>query len=154
MDTVRWTRRGAAPGRDACSRPDPWIDLGADERRLKRISFAKSDWISVVGLVVVATLFIRWRGNLSLSPWEDAAMLLRYSENLAAGHGIVWNVGEPPVDGATDFLFMLLVAFARRLGAELIQACHVVGLAFHLVTIPVAYWAVRCIARGPVPWLS
>ena len=32
-------------------------------------------------------------------------MLLRYAEHLAAGHGIVWNLGDPPVDGATDFLY-------------------------------------------------
>ncbi len=76
-------------------------------------------------------------------------MLLRYSENLAGGHGIVWNIGERPVDGATDFLFMLLVALVRRLGVALMPACHTVGLAFHLATIPIVYWAVRCVARGP-----
>jgi len=47
--------------------------------------------------------------DFAAQPEEDAAILMRYAQHLAAGHGIVWNVGEPPVDGATDFLFMLLL---------------------------------------------
>ena len=76
-------------------------------------------------------------------------MLLRYSENLATGHGIVWNVGERPEDGATDFLFMLQVALVRRLGLGVVPACRVVGAVFHLLTIPLVYWAVRGVARAP-----
>ena len=42
---------------------------------------------------------------------EDAAILFRYSENVANGFGIVWNSGDPPSvsDGNTDlgFLFIL-----------------------------------------------
>ena len=43
-------------------------------------------------------------------PFEDAAMLMRYSQHLADGQGIVWNAGEKPLDGATDFLFMCTTA--------------------------------------------
>lgn len=78
-------------------------------------------------------------------------MLLRYSENLATGHGIVWNVGERPEDGATDFLFMLQVAVVRSVGVKLVPACRLVGLAFHLATIPIVYWAIRQVARAPRP---
>src|SRR4029450_3875396 len=49
-------------------------------------------------------------------PEEDAAMLMRYSRHLAAGQGIVWNVGEKPVDGATDFLFMVALGGVHGLG--------------------------------------
>ena len=44
--------------------------------------------------------------DFTIPPFEDAAMLMRYAQNFAGGHGIVWNIGEHPVDGATDFLFM------------------------------------------------
>jgi len=40
-------------------------------------------------------------------PHEDAYILFRYAENLAAGHGIVFNVGGPRAEGATDFLHLL-----------------------------------------------
>jgi len=43
-------------------------------------------------------------------------MLLRYARHLGHGQGIVWNVGEKPVDGATDFLYLLAVAGVTRAG--------------------------------------
>ena len=38
---------------------------------------------------------------------DDAFITFRYSANLAAGHGPVWNVGEDPVEGFTNFLWMV-----------------------------------------------
>jgi hypothetical protein len=38
---------------------------------------------------------------------DDAFITFRYSANLAAGHGPVWNPGENPVEGFTNFLWML-----------------------------------------------
>ncbi len=66
-------------------------------------------------------------------------MLLRYSRNLAHGYGIVWNVGEGPVDGATDFLFMVLVAAAHRLGASLEGAAQGIGLFAHAAATLLIY---------------
>lgn len=43
---------------------------------------------------------------------EDAMISMRYAKHLANGYGLVWNVGEPPVQGFTNFgwtLFMALV---------------------------------------------
>ena len=50
-------------------------------------------------------------------PFEDAAMVMRYANHLAQGAGIVWNVGDAPLDGATDFLFLLILGALRWLGA-------------------------------------
>jgi arabinofuranosyltransferase len=38
---------------------------------------------------------------------DDAYITFRYSDNFAAGDGPVWNVGEDPVEGFTNFLWML-----------------------------------------------
>jgi arabinofuranosyltransferase len=54
--------------------------------------------------------------QLGVSPWEDTAMVMRYADHLSAGHGLVWNIGEAPVDGATDFLFTVVVAGLRMAG--------------------------------------
>ncbi len=101
--------------------------------------------LAFVGWYVHA--FVDWSGR----PEEDAAMLLRYSGNLAAGHGIVWNIGERPIDGATDFLFMVLVAGLRRLGLPLEAAARDLGLAAHAATVLLVYFAARRLycARGP-----
>ncbi|MFT6399365.1 MAG: hypothetical protein ACJAYU_004130, partial [Bradymonadia bacterium] len=48
---------------------------------------------TILGLLGLVLGVFYNRGAL---PSEDAAMLMRYSEHLAAGHGIVWNPGEAP----------------------------------------------------------
>jgi arabinofuranosyltransferase len=68
---------------------------------------------------------------------------MRYAENLANGHGIVWNVGEPPVDGATDFLFMTSAAALIRLGVPTGRAVRLLGLSAHLITVLLVYWINR-----------
>jgi arabinofuranosyltransferase len=94
-------------------------------------------------------------------PEEDAAMLLRYSRHLSSGRGIVWNIGEPPVDGATDFLFMLLVALLHRSGLSLESAAQGIGLAAHGATVALVYAGARrlhgaspALALVPATWLA
>src|SRR4051812_27342448 len=84
------------------------------QRRLDRF-----DLLWIASLVLLTTLYSIKYFNFSGHPQEDAAMLMRYSEHLAQGYGIVWNVGEKPVDGATDFLFMVLLAVFHIAGASL-----------------------------------
>ncbi|HMI91425.1 MAG TPA: hypothetical protein VK509_08685 [Polyangiales bacterium] len=47
---------------------------------------------------------------------DDALITLRYARHLAAGHGIVWNVGQDPVEGFTNFSHVLFGALAIKLG--------------------------------------
>ena len=80
-------------------------------------------------------------------------MLMRYAQHLAAGHGIVWNIGQPPVDGATDFLFMVLVAAIHALGASLEGAVRGLCLGAHVLTVLVVYLAIRA-AHGAPRWMG
>ncbi|KAA0097946.1 hypothetical protein CIW49_14780 [Mycolicibacterium sp. P1-18] len=65
------------------------------------------------------------------APFEDAAMLFRYADNLADGWGIVWNAGQAPgaTDGATDLGFVLLLAPLTLLGLSTAAAAVLVNLA-------------------------
>lgn len=74
---------------------------------------------------------------------EDAAMIMRYAEHLSMGEGIVWNVGEKPVDGATDFLYLLLVAGLRTLGLSIETAVRLMGVSAHLLLVALVYIANR-----------
>ncbi|MCP4203972.1 MAG: hypothetical protein GY769_18800 [bacterium] len=47
---------------------------------------------------------------------DDAYITLRYARHLAEGQGISWNPGEPPVEGYSNFLFVLLGAGLMRVG--------------------------------------
>ncbi len=72
--------------------------------------------LTIVALVVACWLLFLLSGGRKSEPAEDAAMLMRYAENVAHGLGVVWNPGEHPLDGATDLLFMLLTAGLVRIG--------------------------------------
>lgn len=66
---------------------------------------------------------------------DDAFISMRYARNLADGHGLVWNVGEAPVEGYTNFLWVLLLALGHvvrlpdpLLPGKLIAALCAVGI--------------------------
>ncbi|NOT02676.1 MAG: hypothetical protein HOP29_18880 [Phycisphaerales bacterium] len=49
---------------------------------------------------------------------EDTFIIARYATHVANGDGYVWNIGEPPSDGVTELLPMLLAAGLIRLGLD------------------------------------
>ncbi|HEY0785935.1 MAG TPA: hypothetical protein VGD62_08680, partial [Acidobacteriaceae bacterium] len=71
-------------------------------------------------------------------------MLLRYAQHLVEGHGITWNVGERPVEGATDFLFLVVLAGWIK-GSHLspIVAGRVMLAAMHVASVAWLYVASR-----------
>lgn len=59
-------------------------------------------------------LFFVWRFQFLC---DDAYISFRYAYNLAAGNGLVYNPGvAPPVEGYTEFLWVLALAAGQRLG--------------------------------------
>ncbi|HEY7508633.1 MAG TPA: hypothetical protein VIG50_00185 [Vicinamibacteria bacterium] len=109
----------------------------------------RADLAAAAALVALAAGYAALFLDFSRHPEEDAAMLLRYSRHLAQGHGVVWNVGEPPVDGATDLLFMAVVAAVHRAGLGLEAAARGVGLLAHAATVLVVYFAARRLFAAP-----
>jgi hypothetical protein len=123
----------------------------AEPRPGARGSLNLLDAAAVIALLGLLVAYSATQVDFAAYPEEDAAMLLRYSRHLADGHGIVWNPGETPVDGATDFLFMVLVAALHRAGVGLEDAARAVGLASHASTALVVFLAARRLfgARWP-----
>jgi hypothetical protein len=132
----------------------------------KAVSRGHTWWLTGgIGVLVAVVGFFVFTGNPV--PAEDAAILFRYSENLAAGFGIVYNPGGVHVDGATDMLFMITLAALRALGLSVAAAAALVnatslGLISALVFLAwrswgglSARWAIAPVALlliGPV-WL-
>ena len=68
-------------------------------------------------LGMVAILLLGWLYSASqLYPAEDASILFRYSENLAQTGQISYNFQGEKAEGATDFLWMILIAGGVKLG--------------------------------------
>ncbi len=58
---------------------------------------------------------------------DDMYISLRYAKNWASGFGLVWNIGELPVEGYSNFLFVLLGRFALTLGVDPVVVLKSVG---------------------------
>lgn len=130
-----WVRADPAP--PDSPRPSP--------RNRPPLSWA--DGLSLALLTGVTSLIVWARRGLSGQLAEDAAMLLRYSQHVAAGHGIVWNVGQAPVDGATDFLTMLMVAALHVCGVGLAPAIRVLDLVATAGSVGLVYLVARRVHR-------
>ena len=109
--------------------------------------------LTLCGIVVVYAVNAV---DFSVPPFEDAAMLMRYSKHLSEGYGIVWNIGENPVDGATDFLFMVSVAGLSYLGLSLETGVRALGFISHLFTVILVYYGSRDLFKSQkfFSWLS
>ncbi len=79
---------------------------------------AVRSWLPLVGLLVAVLILAAH--SASLQPWtlDDAYITFRYAENLAQGHGPVYNPGER-VEGYTTPLWMALVSIGQVLGVAL-----------------------------------
>ena len=101
------------------------------------------DIVAVATLVALTGVFAARLVNFGIPPFEDAAMLMRYAEHLARGWGVVWNLGEAPLDGATDFLFMVVVAAVTRVGVTVETAVRIVTVVSHFATVCLIYVGMR-----------
>ncbi len=101
------------------------------------------DWWASALLLAAIALYAAVRVDFNVPPYEDAAMLMRYADHWAHGYGIVWNVGQPPVDGATDFLFMGAVAALVKVGFAVGRSVRILGLGAHVLTVLLVYWVNR-----------
>ncbi|MBX9689145.1 MAG: glycosyltransferase family 39 protein [Candidatus Obscuribacterales bacterium] len=89
--------------------------------------------LSVLALLIHLALFI----NVNL---DDAYITYRYSEHLANGFGPVWNTAERPVEGYSNFLWMLLNAGAIKVGIDPLIASKTIGCisAFAICFLPLS----------------
>ena len=54
-------------------------------------------------------------GRRYFTLFDDAMVSMRYGRSLTEGHGLVWNAGQPPVEGYTNFLWTLWMAALHML---------------------------------------
>lgn len=95
----------------------------------------KRDSILILSLASVGVLWLYLRGAFAALPFEDAAILMRYVDHLAQGEGMVWNRGEAPIDGATDFLFVLCAAGLQFLGLSTESAVQALNTGSFIATV-------------------
>src|SRR5689334_15439491 len=92
-------------------------------------------------------------------PVDDAYIFCRYAQNFAAGHGLVFNLGER-VEGVTSLLWTLLIAGGVALGIDAVTFGHWLGVASGALLLVLTYRYAAFELAGPerfvaaiAPWL-
>jgi hypothetical protein len=83
------------------------------------MKFLRQNWLIITimllyavyaGIYIYHTSFIS-DGTRYFVLFDDAMISMRYAKNLAEGYGLVWNPGESPVEGYTNPLWVVFMAF-------------------------------------------
>jgi hypothetical protein len=106
---------------------------------------------------VLAVVWLGWRTLARVAAaWpfstDDAFISLRYARHLLDGHGLVWNVGDAPVEGYSNFAYVLVAALFGALGELDIAPLKLLGCAGLLAT-GYLQWAIARRFVRPLPAL-
>ncbi len=104
-------------------------------------------------LIPILTIFTRLVIFLFIpNIYEDAFITLRYAENLAAGNGFVYNVGEQ-VLGTTTPLFALILALFRVVGIPCIVSSLAMSLVAEGITSLIVYKMIYSYSRSKIAFI-
>ncbi len=104
-------------------------------------------WIAIALLLAAGALYVAHALSFGDCLQDDAYISLRFSQHLAEGHGLVYNVGEK-VEGYTNFLWTVLGALPFALGADPEIFLLVLGIASGLLAISGAALLAQRLAPG------
>jgi len=66
---------------------------------------------------------------------DDVFISFRYAAHLAQGHGLAWNLDGAPVEGFSNFLWVIVLAGARLLGFDIIGASEILGFVLGIANL-------------------
>ncbi|HET6512522.1 MAG TPA: hypothetical protein VFH43_10050 [Candidatus Kapabacteria bacterium] len=107
----------------------------------------------VIVLTTAAIAIALWPSR-SDYPIDDTFITFRYAEHLAMGHGLVWNIGGPPTEGYTNFLFVLLLAPFAWLGMDLLLASQIINVLAVAVSAIYIYRITISSGAGGARWMG
>jgi hypothetical protein len=83
--------------------------------------------------------------TFQFSEWwiDDAGITFSYSRSLAEGAGVTFQPGEPPTEGYSSTLWMLILALAGWLGFDIPATAKALGIAFSIVSLLLALRVIR-----------
>ena len=89
-------------------------------------------WLAaLIGLAVFALNLAYFSNTRS----DDAYISFRYARNFANGYGLVFNPGQPPVEGYSNFLWVVVLAGAARLGFDIPGAAQVLSIVLAAIAL-------------------
>lgn len=99
------------------------------ERELKGDRYL--GYLLVISGSIFIFVFLRWLFSFGV---DDSYIFYRYAENIANGHGFVFNWGEQAGEGFTSWTWTLLLAGIYKLGMNIVMGSKIMGILFHLAS--------------------
>lgn len=129
------------------NRSSTTVSVRAEGQRTTAQSRALVDALVLVGALALFALLAA-----QMTPFlpDDSFITYRYAQNLAAGDGLTFNPGQQPVEGYSNFLWLVLLAGSALLGFGLESASVLWGGLFGLSTVAGLWWLLRF--RGRQGW--
>ncbi len=90
--------------------------------------------IILLYFIVIVVMFILHALHLAVIA-EDAFIGFRFAEHFAEGNGLLWNIGASPVEGYTNFLWIIFCSVAILSGTNLLVFAQVAGIAFSIIIL-------------------
>jgi arabinofuranosyltransferase len=95
-------------------------------------------WVIAVIVLSVAWLVTFWGFVV-----DDTYISYRYAVHWSHGLGFVWNVGEAPSEGFTNFLWVLVLGLSHKAGLDIELVSRVIGVGSLLALACVVALSVR-----------
>ncbi len=104
--------------------------------------------LAVSGLLLVSFIFFA----MQMSAWwiDDAGITFSYSRTLSDGYGVTFQPGEPPTEGYSSSLWMLMLAFFGLIGADIPNTAKFLGMVLGLVTLTAVFQIVWSQTRSAI----
>ena len=94
-------------------------------------------------LAAIIALFLVLCAGIGIFHPDRSFVTYRYAENVAAGHGLVYNAGDAPSEGYANTLWLAKCAMMRATGLPLPIAAPLLSLFFGVATLVLLWMVVR-----------
>jgi len=109
----------------------------------------RNKWLLLWGGLAIFVMFVIIFWDYSM---DDAFITFRYARNLGDGYGLAFNKLDPPVEGYSNFLWLLLLAVVHLVGLPIYLSAKLIGVVcFALAGIA---WFRHYASSSSAAWLA
>ncbi len=125
---------------------------------MKTLKFSKENlsknflsFLAVIPIILVYTTICLIFFEFTV---DDAFISFRYAENFTAGQNLVWNINFSPVEGYTNFLWIIILSLIKSFGISIVLSSKLLGIISGFLTIIIMQKVFRLFSFGNSYYLS
>ena len=104
-------------------------------------------WLLLLAVLVLVGVEV---AHFERALQDDTWISLVYARNLVRGAGLVYNAGEPPVEGYTNFLWTVMAAGIMGAGGSALVGVRVLGAVASVLLLPLTFGLARRLGAAPL----